>query len=499
MNKKILGLLLSFMSAMPVAASQYWPWDKIDTEELSFPADFDFGAGHSHLQYEGRRKNHRWNTDYNNWHLLEDRDIDGARHENIQDLCGDACDGWNRALDDVDLVYDINLNVYRMSVSWEKIYPKQNEIDQEALDHYIAVLDKCNQYGIKVLMGLHHYTDPVWFTKLGGWTKRENIKHFVDFAQTVYQAFGDRVWLWATFNSPSGYAAKCFLTGEMIPSINEKNQIVIKKKDFAGHANMLCNLCLAHVEVYAALKQEFEAQKNAGCCNKEPQIGLLKNILQMETDSLDVIGKIGRIAKGRLLDTPMYEFFTTGVYPSYSFFNLVCNSNPLAQDERAPQSFDFIGLNYYSHMKFNGAKVENCPQEIKTQNKNYTIYPEGLYYALETIDKEMVTPISIIQGKNIPLYVTENGIAAVDAEKDRELFFKRYLYAIKKAISRGIEVKGYITWSLMDNYEWGSYSKKYGLYHVEFDKSSPDQFKRTLKTDAGTQYFLDVVKNTRTA
>jgi len=501
MKQKITVFLLALASSVlaPIttlqAAPKYWNWSDGKWQPVTqFNKNFLFGAGHSHHQYEGIRLDNE-DTDYNNWHLLEDSKIfDGKRHKNIKHKCGDTCKGWDKAVEDVDLVYDIGLDVYRMSVSWEKINPAPGVFDPFALEHYIDVLDRCNERGIKVLMGLHHYTDPVWFTELGGFTKRENIKYFVEFAHEVYKALGDRVWLWATFNSPSGYAAKCFLSGEMIAAVDSKNNFVCNTKDFAGHANMLCNLCLAHVEVYNALKQEFVTLHKKDICHNEPQVGILKNIIQMEAG--DLFGNIGCTVTEHLLNDPMFEFFTTGVYPRYYFFNLAKNNNnPLATDTRAPLSLDFIGLNYYSHLEVKGMSKKNVDNEIATANPNYTIYPEGLYYALETIDKEIVTPIWNTYKKEVPIYVTENGIAAInDNGADRELFFNRYLYALHKAIDRGIDVRGYFTWSLMDNYEWGSYDKKYGLYRVDFDNSDR---KRTLKTDAGTQYFLEIVKNTK--
>ncbi len=496
MNKKITISLLALISSASITLAQpkYWDWSDSKWQPVTqFPKGFVFGAGHSHLQYEGPRTDNE-SPSSNNWHLLENAGVNGKPHENIKKKCRDACKGWDKAVEDVDLVYDINLDVYRMSASWEKINPAPGVFDPFALDHYVAVLDRCNELGIKVLMGLHHYTDPLWFIELGGWTKRENIEYFVEFAREVYTALGDRVWLWATFNSPSGYAAKCFLAGEMIAAVDSNNNSVCNTKDFSGHLNMLCNLCLAHVEVYNALKEEFIASHKKDIYQNEPHIGILKNIIQIEAGNL--LGNIGCAVTENLLNNAMFEFFTTGIFPRYNFFGLIKDSNnPLAVDVRAPLSLDFIGLNYYSHLEIKGMSKKNVDNEIATQNPNYTIYPEGLYYALETIDKEIVTPIWNTYKKEVPIYVTENGVAAL-TDDDRELFFKRYLYALNKAIDRGIDVRGYFNWSLMDNYEWGSYEKKYGLYGVDFD--DPDR-KRTLKTDAGTKHFLEVVKNTKNA
>jgi len=481
--------LTALLTIAPLAIAQkpmYWPWQNWKPVE-QFPKGFLFGAGISHYQYEGKRPDHIA-TDYNNFDLLADMyDTNGKQHKNIKDLSGDACKGWEKALEDVELVHKAGLNVYRFSIDWAKVNPHAGVFDQSALDHYIAVLDRCNELGIKPLIGLHHYTDPVWFIEIGGWTKRENIDYFVTFARKVYKAFGDRVWLWSTFNSPDGYAAKCCVTGEMIASIDSKNNPVIRHRDFSAHANMFCNLCLAHVAVYNALKEEFITQHKAGKCQNEPQIGILKNILQFEAGQLwdNIVCSL----LNNLFDEAFFSFFTTGSYPNW------IGSGIIATDTRAPYALDYIGLNYYSHKMINNFGAGEIPGEIPTQNPNYAIYPEGLYYALETIDKKLAQPVSNLHSKKLPIYVTENGIAAI-REEDREIFFKKYLYALHKAIDHGINVKGYFNWSLMDNYEWGSYGKKYGLYHVDF--TSPERT-RTLKTDAGTAYFLELARKTHTA
>ena len=313
------------------------------------------------------------------------------------------------------------------------------------------------------------------------------------------------MWQWTVFNSPSGYAAKCFLAGEMIAAINGE-KIIMENKDFYGHANMLSNLCFAHVQVYHALKCIFQCNCKLENFHNEPQIGLMKNIFQLEPST--IIDNIGTYLTKKLLDDPIYEFFTKGTYTHA--INPFTSGTLLLTDYNAPHTVDFIGLNYYSHKKLHYFKPTAFEQDIPTANENYTIYPEGIYYALEEIDKKLATPLSRKQKKNIPIYITECGIAThndKDKDKDREIFYTKYLYALQEAIKDGIYVKGFITWSLMNNYEWGAVyygvkSKPYGLFKVDYDKYDKNgnliykgSMKRTLKNDAGTKYFLDMVKN----
>jgi len=509
-KKKILYLFFStlfFITALESSNSSkktiYWlncDW----IIKKPFPKDFLWGAGTSHCQIEEPSSTCMNNFDFLANLEIFDREengtlISGQRHPSIKALRGNACMGWEKALSDVDLVEKIGLDVYRMSVSWEKIMPDETGIpNQEALLHYKRLLAKYKEKNIKIMLGLHHYTDPFWFTLIGGWTKRRNIHHFTRFARIVYEELGDLVWKWSTFNSPSGYAAKCFLTGEMIAGI-EENKLIINKRDYDGHANMLSNLCLAHVEAYEAIKTAYQKKKQAAGFKNEPKIGILKNLLQIEASHL--WDNIGTILAKNLLDKPMYEFFTKGTYTHKTYPGT--NGTQLLFDLRAPKTLDFIGLNYYSHKQLSNFTISTVKKDIPTANENYTIYPEGIYLALEEFDLELATPISKITGKKIPIYITENGIAALN-DSDREIFFKRYLYAINEALNDGIDVRGYITWSLMSNYEWGAQynSKDYGLYNVNFDTydesgkiTKKGTLERTLKNDAGTKFFLDMVKN----
>jgi beta-glucosidase/6-phospho-beta-glucosidase/beta-galactosidase len=185
--------------------------------------------------------------------------------------------------------------------------------------------------------------------------------------------------------------------------------------------------------------------------------GVSQNILQLDPwNWCNPLDQLGCSMAAKLQDNGFFDFFTNGTFSIYIPFKVSCShTNP-----QAVGALDFIGLNYYSHMYMNMFKQVHGPAEEVTQNPNYVIYPEGLYRALTTINDKVAKPL------NIPIYVTENGIAT-DDDAQRDQFLKRYLFAVSKAIEDGIPVKGYIHWSLLDNYEWGSYGKHYGIYKVD--------------------------------
>lgn len=423
----------------------YWDWAAMNETAINFPQNFLWGVATSAHQVEG-------NCTTNDWCLWE---ADG----NAPEITGAACDHWNRYKEDIALMKSLGITTFRFSVEWSKIEPKPGIIDTAALDHYEDVCKELVAAGIKPLVTLHHYTSPAWFALQGGFEEEENSAHFVKFATVVFKRLHPYVYAWLTFNSPTSYVARCYYKQMAYPG---------GKASMQRAQEVLKNILNTHVQTYHALKQ-----LDGGAASR---IGILHNIYQVEPGS-GWFDSMGCKAARSLFDENVYSFFTTGqVKVTVPFTAKLKYSNP-----QAPQSLDFIGLNYYSHGLMQNRDVAAYPGDVPTDNDIYTIYPEGLYRAVVDISENLAKPLGI------PIYITENGISTT-SEHDRELFFKRYLFALSQAINEGHDVRGYIVWSLMDNYEWGTYSKKYGLCSVDYATQ-----KRSLKP--GSQYYIDVIKN----
>lgn len=443
----------------------YWDWNAIDAKAVTFPQDFLWGAGTSAYQVEGNCVN----TDWRVW----EHEVDYNGNPRVVDKAGRACDHWNKYQEDIDCIEQIGLGIYRLSLAWDKIQPDKDSFDANAMAHYKDVVRALHERGIKVLIGFHHYADPLWFADLGGFTKEENIDYFVRFCTHVFQSFHDdhmNADMWTIFNSPCGYAFHKYYVGDFPPGIKGDKQLTL---------TVLKHMCEAHVRVYQAAKK----------INENFYIGLLKNIIQIDPwRPWHPLDRLASYMAAQMTDSCQFSFFTTGLFKvAIPFMVNVEHYNSLA-----PYSFDFVGLNYYSHAYMKNMKKMAHPDEIKTNNPNYTIYPEGLYRAIAQVSDCLCKPVEQLTGKEIPVYVTENGVTHDDPHV-REFFFQRYLYALNKAIIDGYNVKGYIYWSLMDNYEWGCYgNKRYGLLHVDF---ADPELKRTIKDDQGTQYFITCVQN----
>lgn len=240
-----------------------------------------------------------------------------------------------------------------------------------------------------------------------------------------------------------------------------------EKGNLQHMAQALKNMVQAHVGVYHEVKKQFK---------DDAQIGIMHNTYQLDPlrpwNPIDnLCCKMGNV----LVHDCVLIFFTTGHFNVWVPTKVsISYTNP-----RAIGALDFIGLNYYSHTFMQAStRVADLSLE-ETNNPTYRIYPQGLYRAIEEMSHRVARPL------NIPIYVTENGIGTHN-DAQRERFCKGYLSELSRAIADGHDVRGYIHWSLMDNYEWGTYAKKYGMYAVDFTTQ-----KRTLKP--GAKYYVDLL------
>jgi len=436
-----------------------WDWSQIDASQKSFPKDFVWGAASAAHQVEGGHQ------DINNFGWWEQQTRENGESTIVNgDKSGAAADHWNRVEEDTQLMANLGLDAYRFSLSWSKIMPAPGQVDQTALQHYIDEIDTLLANGIQPMVTLHHFTHPLWFERMGGFEKAENIQHFVDFAEVAYAALGDKVVQWCTINEPGVYMFDGYLSGMFPPG----------KSDPILAAAVLENLVRAHVAVYNKIKSM------PGGDNSE--IGLVKNMMQMD-------------AKGQynLLDHFIkyfadnnYNQAVLGTFLNDEFnFYMPTMVDRSANIEGATKTLDFIGLNYYSHYAFNfngnieeSLEAKAYPGEVMT-DMDYGIYPEGIYRAIKRISQ-----------LEVPIIITENGIAD-DKDDRRADYIDRTLYAVSKAITDGYDVRGYYYWSLTDNFEWNlGYGQRFGLYHVDF----PTQ-QRRLKE--GSKTYAEIIKQAK--
>ena len=435
-----------------------WDWNKIDTSKIKFPSSFFWGTATASHQVEGNCINNNWfkwenNKDKNNEYRIKDNQVAGI-----------ACDHWNRYKEDTHLLKKLGVSHYRFSLEWSKIEPTKGEYNQEAIQHYINVVDELILHNITPAVTLHHFTNPIWFDKLGGFENESNIIHFTTFSNHIFSILSDRVKLWCTINEPEVYSVMGYFNGVFPPG----------KKNPQLTVNVLKNLLIAHTKTYHLLKKSH----NGDTC----QIGLVKNIMQFDPyrrwHLLDWL--VCYITNKVYNDIPINYLKTGKININYPFFARLNYSN-----KNAVLATDFFGLNYYSHnvLKFKFSKNEFFENKYRSNDiltdMPYAIYPEGFYRAIKDAQKV---------GK--PIIITENGIADYNDSR-RSLYIRNYLYALKKALDEGVDIRGYFYWSLMDNFEWAEgYDMKFGLYEVDFKSQ-----KRTLRK--GSKALIDIINESR--
>jgi beta-glucosidase len=420
-----------------------------------YPKGFLWGSATSSHQVEG-------GSTGSNWTAFEDeKDANGCSRIAFGQRSGRACEHWERYKDDIRLMTNIGLNAYRFSVEWSKIEPEEGVFNQEALGHYEELVDALLAAGVTPMLTLHHFTNPLWFEKRGGFLSENSPDVFARFARVVYQRLAGRVPLWCTINEPAVFAVNGYFIGEFPPAHHSAKEAAI----------VLRNLLRTHSAVYAACK----------AANPAPAIGMATNMFVYEPASswnpFDVA--VARVADRNLNDA-ILEYLVDGRF-RFGFPGVVRER----MDAGIDHGCDFIGLNYYTRFFLHWSPLH--PRVVlpvtKTSGGRITdmgweVHPAGLGRMLDRIHRMTSKPI----------YITENGLAD-DSETLRTAFIKDHLAVVEKKLTEGLNLRGFFFWSLMDNFEWAhGFTKRFGLYHVDFTTQQ-----RTLRTGSGA--YREYIRN----
>ncbi|MGI5897883.1 MAG: glycoside hydrolase family 1 protein [Candidatus Dojkabacteria bacterium] len=376
-----------------------------------FPKGFYWGASTASHQVEGNNKNDWsvWEESPKRIAYLKESGL--AKKVGLQNfISGKSADHYNKFREDFKLAKDLGHNATRFSIEWSRIEPEEGKFDEKEINHYKSVIKYLKQLNIEPFVTLWHWPLPLWLSEKGGWENSKTPKYFERYARRVVEALGDDVKYWITLNEPEIYSGMSYLFGVWPP----------QKKSRYKHIKVVLNLRKGHILAYKCIKK----------INSKAQIGITKNnaYFNIENHSL-----INRIVKN-------YREYTENTI----WLDAIKNYQ------------DFIGLNHYFHNKVNYFTNDN--DNLITNDLGWEIYPTSLYHALIDLKKY-----------NKPIYITENGLA--DA-KDKKRFW--YIYTMVKevhqAIQDGVDVKGYLHWSLMDNFEWADgYWPRFGLIEIDYN------------------------------
>ncbi|MDN4481125.1 glycoside hydrolase family 1 protein [Demequina muriae] len=447
------------------------------TTPQTFPDDFLFGAATASYQIEGgAREGGRGPSIWDTFCATPGKVVGGDS--------GDvACDHFHRWEEDIDMMAELGLQAYRFSIAWPRVQPLgTGEFNAEGIAFYRGIIDRLKSKGITPMVTLYHWDLPQALDDQGGWLSRGTVDAFAVYARRMAEEFGADVDMWATLNEPWVAAFVGYGAGAHAPGHADDAEAL----QVAHHLN------LAHARAYRAMKE----------VRGDLRIGLVNNCHTPRP--WDPSSEADRAAADHidaLANTMFHDPFVTGEYPAVLLPNTAHLTDwSFLQDgdlEEMHGQVDWFGVNYYaSHVvRHNPNKgqettklatladghkaganspwpgdeeIEFMPPTGKLTEMGWNVDPSAFHAHLIKIHRET--------GK--PIYVTENGSAWNDQidedgrvrDTDRVEYFHGHIGAVLKAIGEGADVRGYMAWSLMDNFEWAQgYAKRFGIVHVDYD------------------------------
>ena len=404
------------------------------------PRGFFLGAASSAHQVEGGTHN-----DWTEWE--QGRYPDGKPHVAGGASAARAADSWNLWRDDVAALETLGANMYRLGVEWSRLEPTEGAWDEAAAARYREMFTALRAAHVEPMVTLSHFTLPPWVAARGGWDWPGAPGALAAFAGRAGDAFGDLVDWWITLNEPNVYVAKGYLAGQWPPGAQDPARAVRALAAFERAHGLMAQA------LRAADKVDADGDGHA------TRIGIAHNVRVFDPRSWNPIDRYAASVADDFYNQQFHDAVTRGrVHAKLP--------RVLEIDEPFPAlegSFDFLGLNYYTREltvgKLFGAK-HYIPTPAPGRPKNdlgWEIYPEGLYRLLKRYSTS-----------GWPLFVTENGLA--DARGDaRPDFLRAHIYAVDRARSEGVNVIGYLYWSLTDNFEWShGYEGRFGLFTIDF-------------------------------
>lgn len=432
---------------------------------MRFPKDFFFGAASAAYQVEGA-----WNEDgkgVSNWDVFSK--IPG---KTFQGTNGDvAVDHYHKYKEDIRLMSEMGLESYRFSISWTRIIPDGiGAINSKGIEFYNNIINECLEYGIVPFVTLYHWDLPQKLQENGGWLKKETIDAFRRYANVCFEAFGDRVKHWITFNETIVFCGHGYLLGTHPPGIKNspKDYFQATHNVFLAHGNVVID--------YSKLKQGGEIGITHVFNPAFPINDEKENIMAANhSNEYDINWFYDPVLKGEYPQYVLTDIKRKGYMP------IITEEDMNVLKEAAPLN-GFIGINYYQPKRVKLVKdndkdaqgevsFDGVYENVKMRDKKYTkwgweISPESLLQGLRMIKN---------QYGDIKIYITENGLGDEDLivygeviDVARAKFIEEHLRFAKKAIAEGINLKGYYAWSIIDLLSWlNGYKKQYGFIYVD--------------------------------
>jgi beta-glucosidase len=416
------------MAAASGALTSRLTTDRVFAAPGEFPKGFLWGAATAAHQVEGN------NINSDLWVL------EHLKPSIYPEPSGDACDHYHRYRDDIKLVADLGFNTYRFSIEWARIEPEEGSFSNAELEHYRRMLSTCHELGLKPMVTYWHFTVPRWFAARGGWEADAAGDLFVRYCERATKHLGDLIGIASTLNEPN-IASLVRRFFEKMPQ-NPMQGMAAMNQEAARAVGSDRFSSFMYGDVKRQLDVMVAAHRRAVEAIKSGPGSFPVGLNLAISDDQSVGGDAQRDAKRAELYEPWLALSTKD---------------------------DFVGVQTYTRSRV-GPEGDLPPEQgAEVTQMGYEFWPEAL---------EQTIRYAAAQAK-VPVYVTENGIGTEDDTRRVE-YIRRALAGVQKCLNDKVDVRGYIHWSLLDNFEWNfGYRPKFGLVAVNRDTQA-----RTAKPSA---------------
>lgn len=458
----------------------------------NFPEDFLWGASTSAYQVEGA-----WNEDGKGLSVIDMLD----HPEGTSDFKV-ASDHYHRYKEDVRLFSELGLKAYRFSIAWSRIIPNGvGEVNKKGIEFYSNLIDELNKYNIEPIVTMYHFDLPYELEKKGGWSNREVIDDFVEYAKVLFDNFGHKVKYWLTINEQNTMILHPGAIG-----VPKGGKLPSKKELYQQNHHML----LAQAKVM-------------DLCHKMCPNGKIGPALNITSMYGETCNPNDAIAAHNWETLRGWSFLDLAIYGRYNklFWSYLEDRNlepTILEGDMEVMKLgnpDFVAMNYYSTVTIAESRGDASDVSARAGDQQIMLGESGVYRAAENpyVSKTkygwVVDPVGlrmtlrkVTERYNLPILITENGYGDNDIleendtinDDDRIEFIKQHLEQLKLAICDGVEVIGYCPWSAIDVVSTHQgYGKRYGFIYVnrgEFDLMDLRRIKKK-----SFYWYQNVIKN----
>ncbi len=380
------------------------------------PKDLGLGCATAATQIEGGSTDNSWYE----WAAKKGKIKDGASPKR-------ANQHWQLYEQDIQLMAQMGMEHYRLGIEWSRIEPAQGKFDDSVMEHYRTEIKLLLRNNIHPLITLHHFSNPMWFERMGAFENSSCIPIFLNYVTYVVEHLKDLCTDFVTINEPNVYATNGYMYGDWPPG----------KKSLFAAMRVMKNLSLCHVAAYREIHRIYGSKK--------AMVGFANHLRVFVPYTKNPIYAAEAKISEYLFQGAITKSMSTGKLAFPIGF-----SAPFGKGKY----YDYIGINYYTRSAikhFNSYSSPNC----KTNDLGWDIYPEGLTMLCREQYKKY----------NAPIWVTENGTCD---KADR--FRAQYIYDhIKQIADNKLPVKRYYHWTFLDNFEWTEgESAPFGLVKCDF-------------------------------